>query len=222
MTTPNQRPDIGQTHSITMLIRKLQSGDRKEFHDAAARIWARYFGDLLELARRRIAPGLRRRVDEQDVLQSMYKSFCIRQQRGQYTLRDRSDLWKLLVTITQNKASNAAALHKRLRRDVRREKQDTGAGDRDASVSAMIVCVEALEPSPAEAASMVEALQRRLEALDETQRRLALWKLAGYTNEEIASEKMMDCAVRTVERKLALIRKRWECEDQLERLISHA
>ena len=208
MSTPRQ-PGDPENHSVTILIGKLQSDNRKEFQDAAAQIWSRYFGDLLELARRRIAPGLRRRVDEQDVLQSMYKSFCLRQQRGQYTLGDRTDLWKLMVTIIQNKASNAAAHHKRQRRDVRMEKQDPG-DDGNASASPHIEREEAPEPTPAEAAVLVEALQNRLEGLDETQRQLALWKLAGYTNEEIAGPEMMNCAVRTVERKLALIRDRWD------------
>ena len=49
-----------------------------------------------------------------------------------------------------------------------------------------------------------------VEALDEPLRRLALWKLEGYGNEEIAGKRMMDCGVRTVERKLSLIRQLWE------------
>lgn len=210
MTTPNPIDDADPSHSVTMLIRKLQSSDRKEFQRAASEIWSRYLGDLLELARRRISPGLRRRVDEQDVLQSMYKSFCLRQQRGQYSLGDRTDLWKLLVTITQNKASNAAAHHKRLRRDIRKEKPE--AASDEGSDLAQIEREAAPDPTPAEAAALVDALQQRLQGLDESQRQLALWKLAGYTNEEIASEEMMNCAVRTVERKLALIRARWETD----------
>ena len=39
---------------------------------------------------------------------------------------------------------------------------------------------------------------------------VALWKLEGYTNEEIAGPSMLDCAPRTVERKLAVIRRTWE------------
>jgi hypothetical protein len=35
-------------------------------------------------------------------------------------------------------------------------------------------------------------------------------KLIGDINEEIAGKPMMDCAVRTVERKLGLIRQLWE------------
>ncbi len=50
---------------------------------------------------------------------------------------------------------------------------------------------------------------RLLGLLDDPLRRIALWKLDGYTNEEIAGAGMMDCAVRTVERKLERIRGIW-------------
>jgi DNA-binding CsgD family transcriptional regulator len=39
-------------------------------------------------------------------------------------------------------------------------------------------------------------------------RQIALWKLAGYTNAEIATQ--LDCTLRTVERKLERIRAHWE------------
>ena len=38
------------------------------------------------------------------MLQSMYKSFCIRQRRGEFDLAGRDALWSLLVTITLRKA----------------------------------------------------------------------------------------------------------------------
>ena len=59
------------------------------------------------------------------MLQSMYASFCIRQQRGNFDLAGRDDLWKLLVTVTLRKARNAARRHRREARDYRRE----GGGD---------------------------------------------------------------------------------------------
>ena len=55
------------------------------------------------------------------MLQSMFQSFCHRQQRGDYTLGGRDDLWGLLVTITLCKARNVALRHRCQRRDVGRE-----------------------------------------------------------------------------------------------------
>ncbi len=43
---------------------------------------------------------------------------------------------------------------------------------------------------------------------DEELRRVAMLKMEGYSNEDIAEE--LDCVTRTVERKLARIRQKWE------------
>ena len=115
--------------SVTRLIQLLRSGDKTEREMAALLIWKRYFRDLLKLARNNLTKRIRRREDEEDVLQSMYKSFCLRQERGEFDLAGRDALWKLLVTITLRKARNVAKAHGRDRRDVAREQ--TIAGDDD-------------------------------------------------------------------------------------------
>jgi DNA-directed RNA polymerase specialized sigma24 family protein len=53
---------------------------------------------------------------------------------------------------------------------------------------------------------------RRLLGLlaDADSRALAVWKMEGHTNEEIA--RLLDCSVPTVERKLRRIRSTWERE----------
>jgi DNA-directed RNA polymerase specialized sigma24 family protein len=61
--------------------------------------------------------------------------------------------------------------------------------------------MDAAGPSPAEASALNEALERRLAALaDPELRQLALWRLEGFTNREIADR--LDCTERSVERKL--------------------
>ncbi|MFI5456662.1 MAG: ECF-type sigma factor [Isosphaerales bacterium] len=76
--------------SVTRLIQLLRSDDPAERDLAARLIWRRYFRDLLELARNNLNRRIRRREDEEDVLQSMYKSFCLRQQRGEFDLASRA------------------------------------------------------------------------------------------------------------------------------------
>ena len=67
------------------------------------------------------------------------------------------------------------------------------------------------EPTPEFAAEVAEECRRLLDSLgDPTLRAVALWKMEGYTSEEIAAR--LDCAPRTVERKLRLIRDTWEGE----------
>ena len=67
-------------------------------------------------------------------------------------------------------------------------------------------------PSPAEAALLNEALERRLEVLDDAQlREIALWRLEGYTNGEIAAR--LDCTERSIERRMERIRSKWTAYD---------
>src|SRR5438045_3988515 len=86
-----------------------------------------------QAARARLTPAVRRREDEQDLLQSMYASFCARQQRGDFELSDRHDLWRLLVEVTLNKARKAAVRHSRRKRDYRRE-TDNGDGEGEGAI----------------------------------------------------------------------------------------
>jgi DNA-directed RNA polymerase specialized sigma24 family protein len=67
------------------------------------------------------------------------------------------------------------------------------------------------EPGHEMAAQTAEECRRLLAELGSDElRQVALWKLEGYTNEEIAP--MLGRGRATVERKLDLIRKRWEKE----------
>jgi DNA-directed RNA polymerase specialized sigma24 family protein len=70
------------------------------------------------------------------------------------------------------------------------------------------------EPSPELAAQMTEECQRLLAKLgDETLRAVALWKMEGYTNVEIAAK--LGCVEQTVERKLRAVRQAWSNEVSL-------
>jgi DNA-directed RNA polymerase specialized sigma24 family protein len=61
------------------------------------------------------------------------------------------------------------------------------------------------------AVEMTEQCERLLDLLGNADlRSIALWKMEGYTNEEIAAK--LPCARSTVQRKLNLIQTRWEQE----------
>jgi DNA-directed RNA polymerase specialized sigma24 family protein len=68
------------------------------------------------------------------------------------------------------------------------------------------------EPTPAFAAQVAEEFQRLLDCLpDDELRRVAQWKMEAYTNEEIADK--LGYAVRSIERKLRVIRSLWNKDD---------
>jgi RNA polymerase sigma factor (sigma-70 family) len=197
--------------SVTGMILDLRSEDPAVREAAARQIWERYFRDLLTLARNHLDKRIRVRTDEEDVTVSMFKSFCMRQQRGEFDLAGRDELWKLLVTITLRKARNAAKAERREKRDVRRERNVSAGDDEDSPLWALEQ-MEAADPSPVEAVVLNEALERRLQSLaDPELREIALWRLEGYTNGEIAGR--LDCTERSVERRLARIRSLWASYD---------
>ena len=69
------------------------------------------------------------------------------------------------------------------------------------------------EPTPEFAAMMADECRRLLENLSDPQlREIAVATMEGYSNEEIA--RRLDCALRTVERRLKLIRDEWSQEIQ--------
>jgi DNA-directed RNA polymerase specialized sigma24 family protein len=201
--------------SVTGLIQLLGSDDAAERELAARLIWRRYFRDLLELARNNLSRRIRRREDEEDVVLSMYKSFCLRQQRGEFDLSNRDALWKLLVTITLRKARNAAKRQMREKRNAARE-VTIADGEDGESAQWALEQMDAAGPTPAEAALLNEALERRLEVLaDPELRQIALWRLEGYTNSEIADR--LDRTERSVERRLERIRSKWSSYDEQRR-----
>jgi DNA-directed RNA polymerase specialized sigma24 family protein len=68
------------------------------------------------------------------------------------------------------------------------------------------------EPDPQAAFQVAEECQNILDRLSDTiLRAIALWKIEGFTTEEIASK--LGCTTRTIERKLQLIRRLWDCGD---------
>ena len=195
--------------SVTRLIIDLRSDEAVVRELAARLVWGRYFQELLALARSHLSARIRGREDEEDVLQSMYKSFCQRQRRGDFDLSSRDQLWRLLVQITLRKARNTANRHLLAKRDVRRNVSGNAApADNFDDPAALLNQLDIDEPTPAEAALLNEALERRFQALREPELRvIAQKKLEGFTNQEIAQE--LQCTVRTVERKLERIRTYW-------------
>jgi RNA polymerase sigma factor (sigma-70 family) len=198
--------------SVTRLIIELRS-DEPAVREAAARlVWGRYLGELLALARSHLSARVRSREDEEDVLQSMYKSFCLRHRRGDFDLANRDELWGLLVQITLRKARNTANRHLQGKRDVRREEVGTPAARGEEPAGMVLDGIDSDGPTPAEAALLNEALERRFQTLnDPALRQIAFSKLEGYTNQEIAGQ--LGCTLRTVERKLERIRNYWSTRE---------
>jgi DNA-directed RNA polymerase specialized sigma24 family protein len=191
--------------SVTHWIDDLKAGGE----EAAALLWERYFHGLVHIARDRLRAAPRGKADEEDVAISAFHSLCRGAARGRFPeLQDRNNLWKLLVTITAQKALDHRRREGRLKRGGRAGVAPGSLPGVDADRADALARVAGREPSPEFAAQMAEECRRLLDRLeDETLRRVASRKMEGHTNEEIARE--LGCGLRTVERKLAVIRMAW-------------
>jgi RNA polymerase sigma factor (sigma-70 family) len=190
--------------SVSHWIAALKEGDRA----AAQPLWERYYRQLVALARKKLQPARRRAADEEDVVQNAFHSFFRAMGQGRFPhLDDRDSLWRLLVVITANKA---------LRQLAHEQCQKRGGGGvavqpRGTEDVAALVQLVGDEPTPDFSAQVAEEYRRLLELLgDETLRQVAMWKMEGYDNDEIADK--LGCSRRTVARKLEAIRILWSRE----------
>ena len=182
-------------HTVTIWIENLQTGDES----AARNLWERYSTRLAGLARRHLLSVPRGAFDEEDVALSAVNTFLDGAAAGRFAiLNDRNDLWKLLVTITAGKARDYR----------RRELALKRGGGKVHALGDGVVEVLGDEPSPQLAAEFADTCRRLLESLEPELREVALLRVEGFTNAEIAAKIGRD--VSTVERRLKRIRQQWE------------
>ena len=83
-------------NSFSGIPERLRAGEEA----AASEVFARYTNRLIGLARKRLDDRVRTRVSEDDVIQSVYRTFFRRQQIGKFELTGWDSLWSLLAQIT--------------------------------------------------------------------------------------------------------------------------
>lgn len=190
-------------------LAKLREGDSA----VAQRIWERYFQELVRLARRRMASLPRRIADEEDLALSAMDSFVRGAKAGRFPrLDDETELWQLLVVITARKVSDQRRRHFAVRRNRGKVRGESVFHHPGADEAPGIGDAEGSEPTPEFAAQMADECRMLMEKLDDPLlREIAGWKMEGFSNEEIAER--LGRNVRTVERKLALIRECWAAEE---------
>ena len=190
--------------SVSALVERLEVGD----HEAAQPLWERYYPRLVELARKHLRGTSRRAADEEDVALSAFDSFCRGAEGGRFPqLKDRDGLWAMLVLLTVRKAADLANYNRRERRGGDQVRGDSALEPPEGESGAGgFARVEAGDPAPDLAAQLAEEFQGLLDRLGSDElRSIAVWKLEGYTNTEIAGR--LGCAAVTIERRLRLIRK---------------
>jgi DNA-directed RNA polymerase specialized sigma24 family protein len=193
-TTPGSEPG-----SITNLIPGLKERDRA----AIQKLWEHFFQHLVRVAHSRLHNARCRDRGAEDIALEAFLSFCNQLARPDVNerfpdLRNRTNLWRLLVCFTVREAFDYDRKEKRRRAIV---------GGESALGELGFEPFAGREPAPefsAQAAELLEPLPLAL-------RDLVVRKMEGYTHEEIARE--FGWSVSKVERKLKVIRtllKAWE------------
>src|SRR5258708_6129020 len=112
-----RRGDATQSREVSdrSLVRRFQGGQS----DASTQLYLRYAERLHALAASQSSADLARRVEPEEIVQSVFRTFFRRAAQGHYTIPDGEELWKLLLVIALNKVRAAGAHHRAAKRDVR-------------------------------------------------------------------------------------------------------
>ncbi|HLJ97381.1 MAG TPA: ECF-type sigma factor [Gemmataceae bacterium] len=193
------------TGSVSQWLAQLKAGDPS----AAQDLWNRYFQQIVALARKKLLATRRQVMDEEDVALSAFASFCRGASLGRFPqLTDRTDLWRLLVVLTARKVFHHCRDEERNKRGI---KCGVSRSLNSADPRRVLEKIVSREPGPEFAAQVADECQRLLNLLGSFElRSIALWRMEGYTVDEIAGR--LSCARTTVERRLRLIRSFWKEE----------
>lgn len=165
-------------HSLQLLDR-WRGGDE----EAADQLFEAYIDGLLAYVRRRMSPGLARRVDAEDVVQSVYRSFFTRARDGQFVIQRSGDLWRLLLGISFNKLQSQVEHHTAGKRSFRKEAGAATEAREEGAFSP-----EAKGPTPEELLAVSEELERLIDSLPERHREILERRLRGESIPDIAGQ----------------------------------
>jgi len=182
---------VDQTGPAAELLLRLRGGDPR----AAEMLFNRYARELVRVAETQLSRKLAGRLDGEDVVQSVFRTFFRRSAAGEFQVDASDQLWRLLLTITLRKVRAKARFEKAEKRDAGVEAGDIGLFE-----------AAAREPGPDDAAALVDQIAALLHGLPPLYARLLDLKLQGHQVTEIAAE--LGVSRQTVHRALNLFQQR--------------
>jgi RNA polymerase sigma factor (sigma-70 family) len=176
------------------LMYRLRRGEE----DAASEVFHRFAQRLVALARSQLDSWIRTRVEPEDVIQSVFRSFFTRFEAKQFQFADWDNLWTVLALITVRKCANRSEFWQAAKRDLQREASVPKV--RDPLEEAM-----ARDPTPSEAAILSETVEQLMKSVPEQDRSVLTLHLQGCDIPAISSQ--IRRTERTVRRTLERIRR---------------
>jgi RNA polymerase sigma-70 factor (ECF subfamily) len=160
------------------LVNLWRGGDQQ----AARELFERYVERLVAMARRRISERLAGRIDAEDVVQSVFRTFFVRARQNKFTIDDPDDVCRLLARMTVHKVLKKVEHHTAAKRDAGAEVAQ--AEDAQQRLAAFLD----REPSPDEANQFLDQLEHFLGQLKPEERHILELRMQGYGTEEIAAQ----------------------------------
>jgi DNA-directed RNA polymerase specialized sigma24 family protein len=187
---------MSETEAVPELFGRLQEGDPQ----AADVLFSLYAQRLTRVAEQHLSRRLAGRLDGEDIVQSVFRTFFRRSAAGEFKIDGSAQLWRLLVKITVLKARAKGRFHSAAVRDVTVEAADDGNSYLREAV--------AREPGPEEAAVLVDQIETLLRGLLPFHCHVLEQRLQGHGPSQIAVN--LKVSRQTVHRIIALFRQRLE------------
>lgn len=168
--------------------------------------FARFRGRLIALARTRMADRIQQKADPEDVVQSVFRSFCrISSNDGNRPADDagEEELWNFLAVITVRKCAEYGRFFSKQKRDLDREVAIEGGDESGGSFDPA-----GQDPTASQAAMLAETLESVMSDLDENERTMLTMRLQGHSLREVSEA--TGRTERTIRRLMHRIRGRLE------------
>jgi RNA polymerase sigma-70 factor (ECF subfamily) len=163
-----------ESDSIAELVANWRSGSQT----AARELHQRYVSQLTRLAERHLSRKFAGRLDGEDVVQSVFRTFFRRAAQGQFVIDSSDQIWQLLVKIMLMKARAKVRHHTALKRDVTTEVPQS---DGDWLVESL-----AREPGPEEAVAFMDQIETLLRGLPPLYSQVLELRLQGNQVSDVA------------------------------------
>ncbi len=185
---------MADSSQARILLNRWRNGDE----DAARELFQIYEERLLGLARQRISQRFGSRLDPEDVVQSVFRTFFTRSQEGKFQVEKPDDVWKLLARITVHKTFRQIAFHRAAKRNVNMEKSQ-GDDSQDYVLSLLD-----RGPTPEIANQFLDQVEHLVNRLRPDHRQILELRLQGYKDVEIAEK--LNISDRTIRRAMEQVR----------------
>lgn len=188
---------MAESEPVASLLQRWCGGDAQ----AAEQLFRAYAQRLTQLAEQHLSQKLTRRLDGEDVVQSVFRTFFRRGATGEFQIDSSGQLWRLLVKITLMK------VRARSRQQTARKRTpaaEVSEGD--------IWLGEALarEPGPDEAVALLDQIEVLLRGLQPLFGQVLEMRLQGHSVAEISAH--LNLSRQSIYRMLDLLQHRLQTD----------